>query len=61
MLALPLAAPAGAQSAPPTVSLGGSFGFDTPQIQVANSMNLWKAAGVDVKDVAQTTSRDARS
>jgi NitT/TauT family transport system substrate-binding protein len=59
MLALPLAAPAGAQSAPPAVSLGGSFGFDTPQIQVANSMNLWKAAGVDVKDVTFGSGRAA--
>ena len=57
-LFLSSAAPLAAQT-PPAVTIGGSFGFDTPQIQIANAMNLWKPAGVEAKMISFGSGRAA--
>jgi NitT/TauT family transport system substrate-binding protein len=54
----PVPAPA-ATEALPQVTLGWSPGFDSPQILIANTMSLWRPAGVDVKFTTFASGRAA--
>ncbi len=57
-LLAPTVSPA-AETPLPQTSLGWSVGFDSPQIMIADSLSLWKPAGVDLTPVTFGSGRAA--